>query len=138
MKSLSVFACVSGIVFGVSIASSALAESYECTMRDTGPGGWVGSKIVLAIDRKEEVGAALDFAIQSVHKTAIPVEVTKRKDHLWRFKWKVVGVKTSNAGTTTVSYSALLNTNTRSVTLRGILHGADNNISGRGVCKLIR
>lgn len=125
------------VICAVLFTSSAYAEAYECQMRHKGTGGWIGDNIVLAMDREEEVGGALDWAIYEVHKTAIPVDVKKRKDHVWRFQWSVQGIKAANAGIQKLTYTAVLNTKRKAVSVRGRLHGSDNQISGSGPCKRI-
>jgi hypothetical protein len=116
---------------------AAVAESYDCTTTNFGIHGWVPPRIILAFDRKEEVGSALDAVIQSVHKAPIPVKFKKWSDNRFQFDWTLKGVQSDNAGSSTLSYKVNLRPQSKSFTLSARNHGYDNVITGSGSCKRI-
>ena len=98
----------------------------------------MGSRMFFSLVPSESTGFVFDAVINSAHETPIPAKVTKRKDTLWRYKWRVDGAQSSNAGKLSLSYSAMLNTQNGKVTVNGILHGSDNIISGEGHCSVVK
>ncbi|MEH6645392.1 hypothetical protein [Sulfitobacter sp.] len=117
---------------------ASVAESYDCTTTDFGFGGFVVSRIILAFDAEATVGFAYDAFINEVHKASIPVKFKKWSDNRYQFNWTLKGVKSSNVGTSTLSYKVTLRPQSGTFTLSGVYHGYDNPISGAGTCKLIK
>ena len=124
---------------GLSVPSLAVAQMFDCEITNRGGGGFIGGRMFLALDRDAQSGAALDWAIQEIHKRPMPVTVQAASNpNKWTFRWSVKGVKTANSGTGSVSYTARLNTKTGRVSINGTLAGADNVISGAGQCKEVK
>lgn len=107
-------------------------------MHNQGRGGWITTRMIFALAPKEVAGFVFDGIIKGAHGVPIPARVTKRKDTLWRYRWKVKEAQSSNSGKLNLSYSAMLNTGTGKITVNGILHGSDNQISGEGRCKRVK
>lgn len=125
------------IVLAAALATGAGADVYDCTTSNFGAGGWVGERYILAFERDEVVGSVLGPVIQQVHKGPIPVDVRNPSPIRWEFRYTVVGVQTSNAGSTRITYKIVLNTQTNRFLLSGVLHGYDNQISGSGACRRV-
>lgn len=112
------------------------AATYECTLKSYSRTGWVPETLYLAIDKDKNVGAAYDYFIETVHGTPIPVDLEKEGDTRYKFNWNLNGVPMEGNERGVVSYTVRLNEKSRSLTLKAILHGYDNEIRGQGKCKL--
>lgn len=125
-------------VFLTTLAGPASAQVYDCAITGKGPGGWMGDRIILAVDPKTGGGSALDAAINEIHQMPIPVDTERTKANKWVLRWEVFGVKSYNGNRETVSYRATLDTAARKVRIRGTLKGYDNEISGWGPCLVVK
>lgn len=118
--------------------TSAQAQTFDCDMYSQGNGGWVGSRMIFSLSREDSAGAVFDGLIKETYKHPIPATVVRRKDHIWRYTWKVEDAKSGNTGKETLQFSAILNTNSGKLSVNGTLQGYDNNISGAGKCKVVK
>lgn len=126
------FLCLAGIC--AAFAGPGLAATYKCEATNFGRGGWIPPDMILGLSREKEAGWVYDALIHEAQGKPMEAKVVKRKDHLWRYKWRVKGANIKNAGTATLSYSVMLNLATKTYTINGVLHGYDNHISGSGTC----
>jgi hypothetical protein len=114
------------------------AESYVCDTVQFSPDGWIPSRIILGLDRTENVASAFDYFINLAHKAPIPVKLEKRSDTSYKFSWKFRNLKLPNQRSVGLSHTVVLNTANGTFNMRGILHGYDNVINGSGTCELIK
>lgn len=125
-----------GACLTICVPLFAKASTCECTIKSFSRTGWVPETLYLAIDKDENVGAAYDYYIHTVHGTPIPVDLEKEGDARYKFNWHLNGVPMKGNERGVVSYTVRLNEKSRSLTLKAILHGYDNEIRGQGKCKL--
>lgn len=114
----------------------ASAAEYVCDTTNFGRGGWVPDRIYLAFDVTSGQAFAYDGAIATVSEAPIPVELKKRSDTSYQFRW-AVDLKASNGGRSKSSYRVILYTDRNKFVLSGRRHGYDNIISGEGTCKKV-
>ncbi len=112
------------------------AQTYECDTTSFGTGGWIGEKMFVFLDTKEQKAELVDWTIHRVFGDKIPVDLRKLSDTKYLLSWKLNSFRTSNDATTKISYKVRLNTARPTFTISGHLHGYDNVISGSGRCKI--
>lgn len=117
---------------------AAQQTTYRCEMNSRSGNGFVSKTMFFSLASAQGTGAVYDGLIHAMHKAPIPAQVTKRRDNVWRFKWRVDDVPSSNTGKVSLRYAAILNTTKGQVTLSGGIGGFDNDISGRGRCEVAK
>lgn len=115
-----------------------MAQTFDCSTTRFGPDGFVSDKVFLGLDRDANAGSAYDYFINQVHKAPIPVELTKRSETSFQFKWRLSGVTISNEGSGVLTHTVTLNTARQTFTVRGRLHGYENVIRGEGTCTVVK
>lgn len=127
------------LVAGVFSAAVAKAdERYICDLKSYSQIGWIPEKVIISFDEGRETGWVYDYFIKEFHGEPMPVSFSRRKDHIFNFKWRLDEVEYSNApGSNSPQYRAMLNLRTMKMNETVVLQGMDSApLRGQGKCKL--
>jgi hypothetical protein len=118
----------------VAGGASAAEQVFDCTLRATTRGSWVGDRAIFWIDVEQGKARVLDGVVDHVFGEAIPADLEDRGNGKYAISW-VVKEAPGQKGVTRVNYSAFLKTNSGKVTINALLPTYDNTSSGRGKCR---
>ncbi|WP_127111656.1 hypothetical protein [Shimia sediminis] len=128
-------------------ATAALSDqTFDCKITDTGRGGWVTERYIFKVDLAKGKATALDGLIHYVYENPIAAKISDTNDRTTRLKWHVKGVPSvnratgSSSGNINLTYTAVLNTKTQEVNVRGTVTSGggagSSGTSGRGTCNV--
>ena len=128
---------VSALCLGFAGVSEVHAgeKIFECEYTSYSRSGWVPQKAFYRIDEATGAAYAIDPYIHKLHDGWIPVNAKLVKAGKYRLKYQLIGLKSSNAGSSKLNYTVNLDMNRMQATYRALLSGADNNISAKAACK---
>lgn len=122
------------------------AQTFDCKITETGRGGWVTERYIFKVDLAKNKATVLDGLVNHMFKQPISAKISDTNERTTRLKWHVKGVPAvnratgSSSGNINLSYTAILNTKTQEVSVRGTVTtgggAGSSGTSGSGTCKV--
>ncbi len=121
----------------VASATPALAEDIYCTTADIGPqAGYFGPDIWFMLDRAAGTIRVADGIIQTVaKKDDLAAKVSEISDNRFVASWNV-DMTNSSVQATRMTYRATYRFGEKTVIIRAIPSGYDNEFMARGTCEV--
>ncbi len=118
----------------LSTSAFAAAVTYDCEMSTFEKHGWIAPRILVFVDRQNEVAGVFDGMIAETSGVPKQIEFNPRSDTKLKVGWKVDNIP-ARTGSATATYSGTMDEARLKLSLSVRVHGWDNRPSGTGKCK---
>jgi len=118
----------------LSTSAFADAVTYDCEMTSFEKHGWIAPRILVFVDRQNEVVGVFDGMIAETSGVPKQIAFNPRSDTKLKVSWKVDDIP-ARSGSASASYSGTMDESRLKLSLSVRVHGWDNRPSGAGKCK---
>ena len=129
LNTAAVLACVT---FGSQ--AMAATSTYLCKISNHSNRGFIPPDMRISLDTRAGTAQVYDGIIHNMLGKPMTVDAQLVSSQKYRMKYNLQA-PTTNSGKMKLTYTLRFDQGRQTYSLTGILHGADNRISGQGTCK---
>ena len=139
---MSVAGRLGALIGALLLSGGAVAQpkgfTLECEIASQGADGGFGSVLFIAFEEGWKNPAALNWAIEEVHKAPIPVKLVSNEGKRARISWKLEGLKyESGRSIGPVTYAASIDKASLALRMTLSIQSGDGRYFAEGSCKKI-
>ncbi len=116
------------------LGTGAMGQAFDCKMTSRGFNGFVGERMLFALDPENSEAYVYDGYIAHLHDDPLKVKVLKSSADAWKLKWHLEDFPIANGEATGLKYIATIRPLKLTVSIKAFLGGYDNYIRGSGTC----
>jgi len=124
----------SAVVCLLSTSAFAGVVTYDCEMTSYEKHGWIAPRVLVFVDRQNEVVGVFDGMIAETAGVPMKIEFNPRSDTKLKVGWKLNNIP-ARTGSASATYSGTMDEARLKLSLSVRVHGWDNRPSGTGKCK---